>query len=187
MTLYAKIIDGAVSQYPVTEDIIRAENPTVLFAASNFEPPDGYVAVIATTPPADTITNLVSEVNPVLVKGQWKQKWLVSDAPAEVVSEREFTLNKTKNTIFLSEYELAISQDVEFKGTLFQADPASVANLKSVLLARLPTQTLPDGFYWVASDNTQIPVTYADLQALGEIIFERNWLAFKQYQLDKIK
>ena len=38
----------------------------------------------------------------------------------------------------------------------------------------------PDGFYWKASDNTQVPFTLADLQGLYQAILAQGWAAFQK-------
>jgi len=67
----------------------------------------------------------------------------------------------------------------------YQADPGSVANLQSMLLAFGATQTAPSGFYWVAADNTQVPFTYADMQGLAQAFGAQGAAAFQHLQTQK--
>lgn len=67
----------------------------------------------------------------------------------------------------------------------FQADPGSIANLQSMLLAFSASQTVPAGFYWVAADNTQVPFVYADLQGLAAAIGAQGFAAFAKLQAAK--
>ncbi|WP_430229755.1 DUF4376 domain-containing protein [Paraburkholderia tropica] len=88
-------------------------------------------------------------------------------------------------------YQVAIATDVSYtsKGGVaktYQADPASVANLQAALLVCQATNpsapATPTGFYWVASDNTQVPFAYADLQGLAAAMFAQGAAAFQKLQ-----
>lgn len=66
---------------------------------------------------------------------------------------------------------------------LYQADVArSVQNLNGQLGAYQATQATPDGYYWVAEDNTRVPFTYADLQGLYAAIGAAAFHAFDVWQ-----
>jgi hypothetical protein len=84
-------------------------------------------------------------------------------------------------------YRLAIQQAVSYtsKGgvtEIYQATTQSVSNLTQMLLAFSATQTVPVGFYWVAADNTQVPFTYADMQALAAVFGTQGAAAFQVLQ-----
>jgi hypothetical protein len=84
-------------------------------------------------------------------------------------------------------YGNAIQQPVSYtsKGGVtktYQADQGSVANLSQMMLAFQSTQTMPNGFYWVAADNTQVPFTYADLQGLALAMGTQGAAAFQTLQ-----
>ena len=79
----------------------------------------------------------------------------------------------------------AISAPVAYKSTQFQADEAvSQSRLKGVLSAYSAT-TLPTGFYWVDSTNSQIPMTYADLLGLAKAMADQGWAAYQHLQVLK--
>ena len=87
-------------------------------------------------------------------------------------------------------YAVAIRQSVSYvsKGgipQIFQADPASIANVANMQLAFAAAATVPTGFYWVAADNTQVPFTYADVQGLAAAIGAQGFTAFARLQLRK--
>jgi hypothetical protein len=87
-------------------------------------------------------------------------------------------------------YQQAIQQPVTYtsKGGVtktYQADPGSVSNLQSMLLAFSATQTVPSGFYWVSADNTQVPFTYADMQGLAQALGTQGAAAFQHLQTQK--
>lgn len=82
-------------------------------------------------------------------------------------------------------YQSAIAADVSFTtaagvAQTYQADPVSVANLTSMLLA-FPSGT-PSGFYWLAADNTQVTFTHADLQGLAAAMGAQGNTAFQHLQ-----
>lgn len=87
-------------------------------------------------------------------------------------------------------YAAAIAQPVAFTTAAsvtktFQADPASIQNLSSMLAAFTPAGAAPSGFYWVAADNTQVPFTLADMQGLAKTIGNQGWAAFQNLQARK--
>lgn len=72
-------------------------------------------------------------------------------------------------------YAVAIQAPVTFMTAAgvtktFNADPGSVDNLSRMLLAFQKAQAVPSGFYWLASDNSPVPFTYADMQGLAQAI-----------------
>ena len=95
---------------------------------------------------------------------------------------------QSKQIIALSiAYQNAIVQPISYtsKGGVtqtYQADANSINNLSSMLLAFQSTQTVPDGFYWLSEDNTQVPFTYADMQALAQAIGTQANAAFHTLQ-----
>jgi len=90
-------------------------------------------------------------------------------------------------------YTAAAYPDIQFTTSggvtaMFQADPASLTNIKDVLTAN-PTQADLDAnmpnLYWVASDNSKPAFTRADLQGLAAAIAARGWPAFDNLQTKK--
>jgi hypothetical protein len=84
-------------------------------------------------------------------------------------------------------YEAAIQQPVAFTTTAgvsktFQADSAS----QNVLLIATTGYNLagatPAGFYWVSSDDTQVPFALVDLKGLYGVMLARGNAAFQQLQ-----
>jgi hypothetical protein len=62
----------------------------------------------------------------------------------------------------------------------FQADARAIANLQA-MLAAFPSGP-PAGFYWVSSDNTQVPFTLADMKSLAAAMGAQGWSAFQHLQ-----
>lgn len=92
--------------------------------------------------------------------------------------------------VLTAAYQVAIAQPVIFASQggitkTYQADPQSIANLQAMLGAFGGTQTAPTGFYWVSSDNTHVPFTYADMQGLAAAMGAQGWTAFQRLQTQK--
>jgi hypothetical protein len=67
----------------------------------------------------------------------------------------------------------------------FQADPGSVRVIQESLAGCSLAQATPDGFFWVSSDNTHVPFSYADLQGLAATVFARGAANFARLQVAK--
>jgi hypothetical protein len=67
----------------------------------------------------------------------------------------------------------------------YQADAGAIANLQAMLVAFQGGEDMPAGFFWVASDDSQVPFTYADMQAIALVIGTRAVVAFQQLQVLK--
>ena len=107
-------------------------------------------------------------------------------APANVMADAL----AAKLAEFETAYAAAIVADVSYTSVggvtkTYQADAGSVVNLQATINGCAKTQTTPSGFYWVASDNTQVPFSYADLLALAEVIFVQGAIAFQRLQAAK--
>ena len=88
---------------------------------------------------------------------------------------------------FAQAYQSAIRQPISYtsKGGVtktYQADPQSVSNLQNAILGMQAAGVAPSGFYWVSSDNTQVPFTFADLQDLSAALLAQGWAAFQHLQ-----
>lgn len=86
-----------------------------------------------------------------------------------------------------SGYRTAVNAGISFKTAAgvekqFQADAASRQTLQDMLAAFTPGGSVPAGFYWKSSDNTAVPFTLADLQALAKALGERGWSDFQKLQ-----
>ncbi len=84
-------------------------------------------------------------------------------------------------------YSAAIQAPVNYtsKGGVtktYQADPQSASNLQNAILGLRASGATPSGFYWVSADNTQVPFTFADLQALAAALLAQGWASFQRLQ-----
>jgi hypothetical protein len=83
-------INTATSQYPISEQEIRAAHPNTSFPQP-FTPPEGYAWVFpAPQPTYDSVTHGVREIAPALTtKGHWEQRWETVALDAEVVTANQ--------------------------------------------------------------------------------------------------
>lgn len=84
-------------------------------------------------------------------------------------------------------YTSAIARAVSFTTAAddthtYQSDPDSVAKLSNCLLGWLAAAAVPDGFYWLAADNTRVAFTWADLQGLAAAFINAGHAAFAVLQ-----
>jgi len=79
------------------------------------------------------------------------------------------------------DFNAEIQKPITFNNTQFQCDFDSQYKLIKVLTA-LSANELPKDFYWVALDNTQVPVTLADLKSIAKLMIIQGWEAFKKLQ-----
>lgn len=85
---YAKIIDGAVAQYPYPLTQLRNDHPNTSFPQpyelTELAAFDVYEVVDSTPPVFSTMSQRLDEAAPVMVKGVWTRQWQVADlSPAE--------------------------------------------------------------------------------------------------------
>lgn len=94
MTIYAKIENSQIQEYPLTEYEIKARFTNVSWVIGEFDPPEGYIAVTTQPGPTyDTITENCLENMPVFdVSTGWTQSWTIQSATAEEIAERTASL-----------------------------------------------------------------------------------------------
>lgn len=87
--LYAKIVNGAITQYPSAPFI---DHPGTSFSLSwqggEIEGDEYVVVVPAIQPTLDTETQKVIEATPVPIDGVWTQQWQVIDLTPEELAAR---------------------------------------------------------------------------------------------------
>lgn len=109
-------------------------------------------------------------------------------SPPNSTAEELLASAITSQIVLISNaYISAIETDISYTSvggvtTDFQADAAAQQNLIRTLLAYTVTKQVPSGFYWVASNNTQVPFTFTDLQNLARDMTNRGWEAFTKLQ-----
>lgn len=73
-------------------------------------------------------------------------------------------------------YNAAIQTSVSYMGADFQADLDS----QMVLTKTLSAGGVPSGFFWVAEDNTRVPMTYGEFQGLAGAMLVQGQAAFEK-------
>ena len=78
--MYARIEDGQVAEYPLTEYQIKARFSNTSFSADFLASlPEGYVRVAPAGVPAANDLKIITEGKPALQDGEWVQVWIESD------------------------------------------------------------------------------------------------------------
>jgi len=134
-------------------------------------------------------TNLLLDVTDAQYSAVSTGEWYVVDGTlTQSAPDLSLEVERQAQVVILNAaYQIAIYLPVSYtsKGGVskqYQASPQSIANLTQMLMAFQGTGVVPDGFYWVASDNTQVPFTYADLQGLAAAMGTQGVAAFQKLQ-----
>lgn len=107
--MFALIKDGAVAKYPYSAPQLRADNPQTSFPVEMSDEllaEWGVFTVAAVERPQVDHTKNVVEGDPALIDGIWTQVWLVSDASADEIQQREDDMraaNKAEASRLLAE------------------------------------------------------------------------------------
>lgn len=80
-----------------------------------------------------------------------------------------------------ADYNTAIQLPVTYMATTFQADLLS----QNVLTKSLVAGSVPADFYWLATNNTQVNMTFAQLQGLAGVMLVQGQVAFAKLQAKK--
>ena len=75
-------------------------------------------------------------------------------------------------------YQVAIQESVDYMATTFQADDASQIVLTKVLVVG----SVPDGFFWLDSNNVPVSITFPQLQGLAAAMLMQGQAAFAKLQ-----
>lgn len=73
-----------------------------------------------------------------------------------------------------SAYQAAIQLPVSYMGTTFQADEDS----QTVLTKSLSPGSVPGGFFWLDANNSQVSMTFPQLQGLAAAMLAQGQAAF---------
>lgn len=118
----------------------------------------------------------------------------ITDEVAADIINPPPTLEQTKANriaeIYLA-YGEAIQASVSFtsldgSAKTYQADNEGENSSQAVLLKAMQGYSLagavPEGFYWIAEDNSKVPFTLVDLQGLYAAMLGQGWAAFQKLQ-----
>ena len=90
---YARIEDGAVTEYPIYQGDILLRFPNTSFPVP-FEAPDGYEVVKSSLQPQPDYTENIVEGTPEFIDGVLTQFWILEPASSEEIEQR--TDNKAR-------------------------------------------------------------------------------------------
>lgn len=170
---------GAVKTYPYSVAQLRKDNPDTSIPKS---PSDDLLADFGVYPVADTPAPVTTDAekayhtgNVTLVNGQWEREWAVRDKTAgELEQERE-----QRKTQLNSERDRRISGGFVWSGYTFQSDADSRENISGAATSAVayivsggdPAEVYwqsPDSpFVWLTVDNQEVPLSPADMIAVG--------------------
>ena len=90
--IYAKVDDGAITDYPYDLLKLRKDNSHISFPKDSMDREDirsayGVVTVEKVTQPSEGENN-VNEVTPALINGAWTQVWETSSLSAEEIAQK---------------------------------------------------------------------------------------------------
>ena len=125
---YAKVENGAITEYPYDHGMLRKDNPNTSFPKDSLQRADirsdyGVVEVTEVARPQSTTHN-VSEVTPALVSGNWTQTW-------EQVAKSAEELSNAAVNARSSEYGLPTDQIEFITENGLEAWQAKVAEIKA--------------------------------------------------------
>lgn len=112
-------------------------------------------------------------------------------APAPPTAAQQLAQAQAVQVLSLeAAYVKAITTDVAFTtaagvSKTYQADSASQTVLAQATQGYVLAGAVPAGFYWVASDNTKVAFTLADLKGLYAAMLAQGWTAFQHLQAQK--
>jgi len=171
--------DRKAGLYPVFTSAIRDQSD-VLFGD---EPPQevldkfGLDPVQAVAPPSyDPAQKVLREGVPELVNDHWRQTWVVSNIPAP------------DDAAVNAERDRRLSLGITFQSHTFQTDPdsreridrsrisAMAAIMGGVQPGDLRWHGLAVDFFWIAADDTRIPMDAQTMVAFGNAMAAREGL-----------
>jgi len=94
--------------------------------------------------------------------------------PAPTAAQLLASAQAAQIEIIEAAYQNAIQQPVSYMSTAFQADLDS----QGVLAKSLVAGSVPVGFFWLDANNTQVSMTFAQLQGLAGAMLVQGQTAF---------
>lgn len=165
-------IHEETGEYPVSEDVLRARFPNMIFPKP-FEPPDGYAVVpYGTLPEHDPATHRAVEVAPIRVDGAWQPQWQVVpltqqeiDAMAAEAAQRRDAATQAARTAVEQWRDAQERASMVFQHAGRSWDGGLAVRARMQPLVALGA--VPSGFFWTDADNNDVPTDFAALQALN--------------------
>ena len=178
---------------PVTQQLATAaqviSNPSLNFAVN--APDSQFIAITEVAQPAfDPILETIAQGLPTEANGVYTQTWTLTPNNALQQQAMLGAVQMQQIAALQASYQAAITANVLFTTAVgvsktFQADLGSQQNLLLAATGYGFAGATPAGFYWVAADNTQVPMTLADLHGLYLAMLAQGQTAFNHLQVQK--
>jgi len=98
---------------------------------------------------------------------------IMTDGEFELFRNPPKTIEQAKADKLITieaDYQTAITADITYLTKVISCDKDSL----DLMAQNLAIGSVPVGFYWRTADNTDLPMTYAELQGLGSAIQTRG-------------
>jgi hypothetical protein len=150
------------------------EDGVIIFYDSLDSPPPSGVTTLAITD--EVWQEILSNPGYTIVDGG-----LVPPSASALLNRAKQAQNSSINL----GYNTALAEDITFTTEAnvtktYDADTESRAAIAQAAQAYTSLGAVPPGFYWKASDNTQVPFELHDIQGLNEALASRTWFLFQQ-------
>ena len=161
--MYAKILNGVVSQYPLSEHEIRTALPHVSFAMP-VTPPEPFARVWPKATPEHSWTEETVEGPPSFSNGQWQQSWEARPLTPEDQAARLETLKADKLARLATRRWEVETGGVMFEAKRFATDAVAQTKYVGALLA---FQSDPAAaVQWKTADGSFVRLEQSQILAL---------------------
>jgi hypothetical protein len=112
--------------------------------------------------------------------------WLaLGNTPKPEFTDAELLTNAqtTQKALLVTDYNTALTQDIAYMRTTFQAGTGSLGLITQVLAVG----SIPSGFYWRDKANNNVAMTYVQLQGLASAIQTRGLGYYTNLQTLKVQ
>lgn len=190
--VYLHVVDGVVVTVVETGTVVIGNtqvNPVILGGWSDTELADLGLVRAPRIEPADIdwTAELPTVYAPMrLPDGTWAYVLGRRQLTAEEIAAQLTAAKAAKVDALTAAYAAACAQPVSLSvggmTKTYQADADSAKVIQQTLIGFSAVQATPQGFWWLSSDNTQVPFGYGDLQALAAAMLSQGWDAFQRLQ-----
>lgn len=106
--------------------------------------------------------------------------WL-TDAKVTTQAQKLADKSVSEQQRLTADFKGSADLTVSYLGHIFQADKDS----RELLAQTLVIGSLPDGFYWLDSDNVKVPMTLPELKGLAAAMLAAGFIKFNVLQTKK--
>ena len=185
MNQYAKINEGSVVEFPLTEYQIKAKFPNTSFVDGLFLLPDGYVEVVRSTPPEIGWDEKLTILAPTFHDPFWVENYQVDKISQEEKDEIITQLKANKNAEINQSRLTANNTSFTFMGKEIAVDDMSTKDIVISNGIISATGELPPMWpgVWKTMDNTFIPIaSVSDWKAFYLAMYNQGLVNFIKSQ-----